>query len=230
MKCYERWACKEVDRYVEAHALDSDPEKLMDLQLALDLFCLYLEKENNASSAARVKSFFCKLMDGMPLTPIDISKKPNENPDEWALIRSKPALYQSNRLETLIYRPEIGYSDIGRVICVDAGSGEQFVDRSITKLVDANLPIKFPYMGDDKVIVMVTRESGDGWILTDVRSARRVQTGEVYDINAHLLKRKEFLKTKESDDVICLTDKEREELIKNPTQALNDIIKEKETK
>ena len=123
MKCYEKWARKEVDRYVEAHALDSDPEKLMDLQLALDLFCLYLEKENNASSAARVKSFFCKFMDGMPLTPINISKKPNENPDEWALIRSKPALYQSNRLETLIYRPELGYSDIGRVICIDAGSG-----------------------------------------------------------------------------------------------------------
>ena len=79
-------------------------------------------------------------------------------------------------------------------------------------------------MGDDKVIVMVTREAGDGWVLTDARSARRVQTGEVYDINAHLLK------TKELDDVICLTDKEREELVKNPTQALNDIIKEKETK
>ena len=224
MKTCKKWACKEVDKYVEAHALDSDPEKLMDLQLALDLFDLYLEKENNASSAARVKSFFCKFMDGMPLTPIYISKKPNENPDEWALIRSKPALYQSNRLETLYYRPELGYSDIGRVICIDAGSGEQFVDRSITKLVDANLPIKFPYMGDDKVIVMVIREAGDGWVLTDVRSARRVQTGEVYDINAHLLK------TKELDDVICLTDKEREELVKNPTQALNDIIKEKETK
>ena len=224
MKCYKKWACKEVDRYVEAHALDSDPEKLMDLQLALDLFSLYLDNENNASSAARVKSFFCKLIDGMPLTPIDISKKPNENPDEWSLISSKPALYQSSRLETLIYQPEFGYSDIGRVICVDVGSGEQFVDRSITKLVDANLPIKFPYMGDDKVIVMVIREAGDGWVLTDVRSARRVKTGEVYDINAHLLK------TKELDDVICLTDKEREELVKNPTQALNDIIKEKETK
>ena len=224
MKCYKKWACKEVDRYVEAHALDSDPEKLMDLQLALDLFSLYLDNENNASSAARVKSFFCKLIDGMPLTPIDISKKPNENPDEWSLISSKPALYQSSRLETLIYQPEFGYSDIGRVICVDVGSGEQFVDRSITKLVDANLPIKFPYMGDDKVIVMVIREAGDGWVLTDVRSARRVKTGEVYDINAHLLK------TKELDDVICLTDKEREELLKNPTQALNDIIKEKETK
>ena len=224
MKCYKKWARKEVDKYVEAHALDSDPEKLMDLQLALDLLSLYLDNENNSSSAARVKSFFCKLMDGMPLTPIYISKKPNENPDEWALIRSKPALYQSNRLSTLYYRPELGYSDIGRVICIDAGSGEQFVDRSITKLVDANLPIKFPYMGDDKVIVMVTREAGDGWVLTDARSARRVQTGEVYDINAHLLK------TKELDDVICLTDKECEELIKNPTQALNDIIKEKETK
>ena len=230
MKCYKKWACKEVNRYVEAHALDSDPEKLMDLQLALDLFCLYLKKRNDASSAARVKSFFCKFMDGMPLTPIDISKKPNENPDEWALIRSKPALYQSNRLETLIYRPELGYSDIGRVICIDAGSGEQFADRSIRKLVDANLPIKFPYMGDDKVIVMATREAGDGWLLTDVRSARRVQTGEVYDINAHLLKTKEFLNTKEFDDVICLTDKEREELVNNPTQALNYIIKEKETK
>ena len=82
-------------------------------------------------------------------------------------------------------------------------------------------------MGDDKVIVMVTREAGDGWVLIDARSARRVQTGEVYDINAHLLKTKEF------DDVICLTYKEREELVKNPTQALNDIIKdikEKETK
>ena len=79
-------------------------------------------------------------------------------------------------------------------------------------------------MGDDKVIVMVVREAGDGWVLTDVRSARRIQTGEVYDINAHLLK------TKELNDVICLTDKEREELIKNPTQTLNDIIKEKETK
>ena len=79
-------------------------------------------------------------------------------------------------------------------------------------------------MGDDKVIVMVTREAGDGWALIDARSARRVQTGEVYDINAHLLI------TKELDDVICLTDKEREELVKNPTQALNDIIKEKETK
>ena len=45
MKCYKKWACKEVDRYVKAHALDSDPEKLMDLQLALDLFDLYLEKE-----------------------------------------------------------------------------------------------------------------------------------------------------------------------------------------
>ena len=230
MKDYKKWALEEVDKYVEAHALDSDPEKLMDLQLALDLFCLYLEKENDESRAARVKSFFCKFMDGMPLTPIDISKKPNENPDEWALIRSKPALYQSNRLETLFYRPELGYSDIRRVICIDAGSGEQFVDRSITKLVDANLPIKFPYMGDDKVIVMVIREAGDGWILTDVRSARRVQTGEVYDINAHLLKIKEFLKTKESDDVIYLTDKEREELVNNPTQAINDIIKEKETK
>ena len=224
MKCYKKWACKEVDRYVEAHALDSDPEKLMDLQMALDLFNLYLEKENDASSSARVKSFFCKFMDGMPLTPLYISKKPNENPDEWALIRSKPALYQSNRLSTLYYRPELGYSDIGRVICIDAGSGEQFIDRSITKLVDANLPIKFPYMGDDKVIVMVTREAGDGWVLTDARSARRVQTGEVYDINAHLLK------TKELDDVICLTDKECKEFVKNPTQALNDIIKEKETK
>ena len=224
MKCYKKWARKEVDRYVEAHALDSDPEKLMDLQLALDLLSLYLDNENHTSSPARIKSFFGKLIDGMPLTPIDISKKPNENPDEWALIRSKPALYQSNRLSTLYYRPELGYSDIGRVICIDAGSGEQFVDLSITKLVDANLPIKFPYMGDDKVIVMVIREAGDGWVLTDVRSARRVQTGEVYDINAHLLK------TKELDDVICLTDKEREELVKNPTQALNDIIKEKETK
>ena len=224
MKCYKKWARKEVDRYVEAHALDSDPEKLMDLQLALDLLSLYLDNENHASSPARIKSFFGKLIDGMPLTPIDISKKPNENPDEWALIRSKPALYQSNRLSTLYYRPELGYSDIGRVICIDAGSGEQFVDLSITKLVDANLPIKFPYMGDDKVIVMVTREAGDGWVLIDARSARRVQTGEVYDINAHLLI------TKELDDVICLTDKEREELIKNPTQTLNDIIKEKETK
>ena len=224
MKCYKKWARKEVDRYVEAHALDSDPEKLMDLQLALDLLSLYLDNENHTSSPARIKSFFGKLIDGMPLTPIDISKKPNENPDEWALIRSKPALYQSNRLSTLYYRPELGYSDIGRVICIDAGSGEQFVDLSITKLVDANLPIKFPYMGDDKVIVMVAREAGDGWVLTDARSARRVQTGEVYDINAHLLK------TKELDDVICLTNKEREELIKNPTQALNDIIKEKETK
>ena len=230
MKTCKKWACKEVDRYVEAHALDSDPEKLMDLQMALDLFNLYLEKENDASSAARVKSFFCKLMDGMPLTPIYISKKPNENPDEWTLIRSKSPLYQSNRLETLIYRPELGYSDIGRVICIDAGSGEQFVDRSIRKLVDANLPIKFPYMGDDKVIVMATREAGDGWLLTDVRSARRVQTGEVYDINAHLLKTKEFLNTKEFDDVICLTDKEREELVNSPTQAINDIIKEKEIK
>ena len=224
MKTCKKWACKEVDKYVEAHALDSDPEKLMDLQLALDLFSLYLDNENHASSPARVKSFFGKLIDGMPLTPIYISKKPNENSDEWALISSKPALYQSNRLETLYYRPELGYSDIGRVICIDVGSGEQFIDRSITKLVDANLPIKFPYMGDDKVIVMVTREAGDGWVLTDARSARRVQTGEVYDINVHLLK------TKELDDVICLTDKEREELIKNPTQVLNDIIKEKETK
>ena len=224
MKDYKKWALEEVNKYVEAHALDSDQEKLIDLQLALDLFSLYLDNENHASSPARVKSFFGKLIDGMPLTPIDISKKPNENPDEWALIRSKPALYQSNRLETLIYRPELGYSDIGRVICIDAGSGEQFVDPHITKLVDVNLPIKFPYMGDDKVIVMVIREAGDGWLLTDAISARRVQTGEVYDINAHLLK------TKELDDVICLTDKEREELVKNPTQALNDIIKEKETK
>ena len=224
MRDYKKWALKEVDKYVEAHALDSNSGKLLDLQLALDLFSLYLDNENYASSPAIVKSFFGKLMDGMPLTPIYISKKPNENPDEWALISSKPVLYQSNRLSTLYYQPELGYSDIGRVICIDAGSGEQFVDRSITKLVDANLPIKFPYMGDDKVIVMVTREAGDGWVLTDARSARRVQTGEVYDINAHLLK------TKELDDIICLTDKEREELVKNPTQALNDIIKEKETK
>ena len=224
MKDYKKWALEEVNKYVEAHALDSDSGKLIDLQLALDLFSLYLDNENHASSPARVKSFFGKLIDGMPLTPIDISKKPNENPDEWRLIRSKPALYQSNRLETLIYRTEFGYSDIGRVICIDAVSGEQFVDPYITKLVDANLPIKFPYMGDDKVIVMVTREAGDGWVLTDARSARRVQTGEVYDINAHLLK------TRELDDVICLTDKEREEFVKNPTQALNDIIKEKETK
>ena len=82
MRDYKKWALEEVDKYVEAHALDSDQEKLMDLQMALDLFDLYLEKENNASSAARVKSFFCKCMDGMPLTPIYISKKPNENPDE----------------------------------------------------------------------------------------------------------------------------------------------------
>ena len=46
MKCYKKWARKEVDKYVEAHALDSDPEKLMDLQLALDRFSLYLDNEN----------------------------------------------------------------------------------------------------------------------------------------------------------------------------------------
>ena len=81
MKYYKKWALGEVDKYVEAHALDSDPEKLTDLQLALDLFSLYLDNENHASSPARVKSFFCKLMDGMPLTPIYISKKPNDGAD-----------------------------------------------------------------------------------------------------------------------------------------------------
>lgn len=224
MKDCRKWAYTEVDKYTEAHVLDSNPEKLLDLQLALDLFGLYLKNKGHASNNARVTSFFSKLMSGMPLTPIDISKKPNYNPDEWKQVRIKPATYQSKRLETLFYQPELGYSDIGRVICIDAGSGTQFIDEYVTKLVDANLPIKFPYMGDDKVIVMVVREAGDGWVLTDVRSARRVQTGEVYDVNAHLLK------TDKLDAVICLTDKEREALIKNPTQTLNYIIKEKETK
>lgn len=223
MKDRMKWARKEVDKYVEAHALDADPDKLLDLQLALDLFSLYLENGEDTNNM-RVASFFEKFMSGMPFTPIDISKKPNENPDEWEQIKLKPALYQSKRLETLYYQPELGYSDMGRVICIDAGSGEQFVDASVTRLVDANLPIKFPYMGDDQVVVMVTREAGTRFLLTDVRSARRVQTGEVYDINAHLLKSDEL------EDIICLTDKEREELVNNPAQKLNDIIKEKETK
>lgn len=224
MKDNMKWARAELDKYVEAHALDADPDKLLDLQLALDLYSLYLENEADSSNPARVLSFFKKFMSEMPLTPIDILKKPNENPDEWEQIKLKPALYQSKRLTTLYYQPEIGYSDMGRVICVDAGSGARFIDASVTRLVDANLPIKFPYMGDDQVFVIVTREAGEHFLLTSVRSARRVQTGEVYDINAHLLKADEL------EDVICLTDKERDELVNNPTQKLTDIIKEKETK
>ena len=50
MRDYKKWALKEVDKYVEAHALDSDSGKLLDLQMALDLFSLYLDNENYASS------------------------------------------------------------------------------------------------------------------------------------------------------------------------------------
>ena len=182
MKDHMKWARKEVDKYVEAHALDADPDKLLDLQLALDLFSLYLENEADTSNNMRVASFFEKFMSGMPFTPIDISKKPNENPDEWEQIKLKPALYQSKRLTTLYYQPELGYSDMGRVICIDAGSGTRFIDASVTRLVDANLPIEFPYMGDDSVVVIVTREAGTRFVLTDVRSARRVQTGEVMSL------------------------------------------------
>lgn len=187
------WAEAELDRYVDAHALDSDPEKLVDLQVAYGLYNKYLEtvpiyNPNN------VISFLSKLILRQPLTPIVVREESFDS--DWTEIDHDDEgtkYYVSNRMPSLIVRitkSETTYIDMDRVICHDLG-GETpmstYVDDDITSFISAKIPIKFPYMGDHKIHVATVKSvNDDGSKVIFIKSARDSLSGVIYDINVYL--------------------------------------------
>lgn len=190
----KKWAEAELDRYVDAHATDSNPEKLCDLQVAYNLFDKYLEavpiyNPNN------VISFLSKFILNQPLTPIVVSKESFDS--DWIEVDHNDEgtkYYVSNRMPSLIVRikanGETMYIDTDRVICHNLG-GETpmstYIDDDITSFISAKIPIRFPYMGDYKIHVATVKSvNDDGSQAIFIKSARDSLSGMIYDINVYL--------------------------------------------
>lgn len=188
------WAEAELDRYVDAHATDSDPEKLGDLQVAYSLYGKYLETVP-IYNPSNVISFLSKLILRQPLTPITVSEESFDSDlTEIDHDDEGTKYYVSNRMPSLIVRitdkGETTYIDMDRVVCHDLG-GETpmstYVDDDITSFISAKIPIKFPYMGDHKIHVATVRSVNDGGgQIIFIKSARDSLSGMIYDINVYL--------------------------------------------
>lgn len=191
---HKAWAEAELDRYIDAHATDDDPEKLGDLQVAYHLLDKYLDavpiyNPNN------VISFLSKFILRQPLTPITVSEESFDS--DWMEIDHDDEgtkYYVSNRMPSLIVRitdkGERTYIDMDRVVCHDL-SGETamstYVDDDITSFVSSKIPIKFPYMGNHKIHVATVKSvNNDGSQVIFIKSARDSLNGMIYDINVYL--------------------------------------------
>ncbi len=189
-----KWAEAELDRYVDAHATDSDPEKLGDLQVAYGLFGKYLDMAP-IHNPNNVISFLSKFILNQPLTPITISEESFDS--DWTEIDHDDEgtkYYVSNRMPSLIVRiagnGETTYIDTDRVVCHDLGSNTPmttYADADITSLISAKIPIRFPYMGDYKIHVATVKSiNTDGSQVIFIKSARDSLSGMIYDINVYL--------------------------------------------
>ena len=115
---------------------------------ALKAFKSLLEDGHSGMSIGFTKNILVRLIDGKPLIPIeDIEEVWNEC---YGLRDDVKSTYQCKRMSSLfkdVYEDgSIKYSDNGRVVCIDTGSGAAFSNGFIRNVIDEIYPITMPYM------------------------------------------------------------------------------------
>lgn len=127
---------------------------------ALKAFKCLIEDEHSGMSFAFTKNILIRLMNGLPLTPIEGAKK------EWKYVFDREdgtRVYQNKRMSSLFrdVHPDrsITYDDIRDYFCIDEISGSTYRSRSAKDVLNEyRKPIKFSYWPTEKIWEIHTRE------------------------------------------------------------------------
>lgn len=123
---------------------------------ALKAYKALMEDEHSAMSFGFTRNILKRLLDEMPLTPIE------DTPDIWnevADIKNKTE-YQCKRKHSLFKTVnnetgEITYNDVDRIICLDE-HGSSYTNGFISRKIDKLYPLTMPYYPTGRYYVYVT--------------------------------------------------------------------------
>lgn len=127
-----------------------------------------IEDEHSGFSISITKSILNKLIDGVPLSPIE------DTEDVWSWVTDRENDYickQCKRMSSLfkyIYSDgRVKYTDVDRVICVDiCNPNITYSSGYVRSIIDEIFPISMPYIHEGTIKVycedfLVNEESGD---------------------------------------------------------------------
>lgn len=160
MNMYE-WAKKEV----EIACKKENPDRKSGewdygcacYESALKAYKSLMEDEHSGMSFGFTRNILKRLLDGMPLTPIE------DKPEVWsevvAIVDNKTE-YQCKRKSSLFKTVnnetgEITYNDVDRIICVDE-HGSSYTNGFISRKIDKLYPLTMPYYPTGRYYVYVT--------------------------------------------------------------------------
>ena len=160
------WGKKEIELAIE----ESKKEKLgegedalneyveMVYKSALELFEKFCDQNHSGLSASLTKNVFNRLVEGKPITPINL-----ESEDIWNSCDEEVG-DQCNRMFSLFRRKNPDgsylYSDTDRIICQDiANKGHKFNSGLVNRIVNELIPIKSPYSPVERQITVYTADA-----------------------------------------------------------------------
>ena len=149
------WAAREVELSNEHNSCDYIRGCN---ESALKAYQSLIKDEHSGMSINVTKNILCRLIDGLPLTPIE------DTPDIWRLIYEVGGIktYQCIRMSGLFKKegPDgtVTYSDNNRVSCVDEENGVTFHSSLVSRIYNEMFPITMPYFPKLRQDVIVVRE------------------------------------------------------------------------
>ena len=157
---------------------------------ALKAFKSLMEDGHSGYSIGVTKHILCRLIDGMPLTPIE------DTPDIWEHVdyHGDGQVCQCSRMSSLFkeVNPDgsVTFSDSDRVRCTDINNPNvEYTNGLVLKVIDEMFPIIMPYWPDERFKVfcedfLTDKSNGDfdtiGILFTIVSGGGRVNIGKYF--------------------------------------------------
>lgn len=183
--CYVRtWALNELKLALEKLAGEPDNVRKISegcYKSAVRAYENVIADRHSGSTIAVTKNIINRLIDVMPLTPIE------DTEDVWAPVDGSDNTYICKRFPSLTKKVDkegkVTYHDSRRDYCKDIATTNKYSCGFISSLLDQLVPITMPYNPSTKRIVVLTHDwtVGDKWYLA-IRSAH-MPSGECVPID-----------------------------------------------
>lgn len=163
------WALNELKLAIESLSSEDNAEVRAQsekcFKSAINAYFNLVADKHSGSTIAVTKQIFNRLVDVMPLTPIE------DTDDIWQKIEGSKGGYICKRFTSLTKyidkNGKVTYHDSRRSVCMDIPTGSRYNSGFVDGLIDQLLPISMPYNPSSKKIIVRTNEVtvGDNWYL-----------------------------------------------------------------
>ena len=169
----DEWAKKEVELFCKGQ----DEYGKLCAESALKAYISLCDGNHSGFSWGVASSLLIRLMDGLPLRPIEDSdfldqKGMEQNSEEYLREMGYKSEFQCKRMPSLFRKEtndgKVTYNDVERVLCYDEEDEKKIPFHSYegSRLIDEMFPITMPYCPTTEKYVVMFRDGKPIWVKT----------------------------------------------------------------